>query len=288
MIYYIDRATGEKKQEKVYGEKALRFLYKRSIGRCFAKIIAHLPILSHLYGWWQSLPFTKRKVRAFVETFQLNVEEFAESIDTYRSFNAFFTRKLKPQARPIADTPLVLPADGRYLFYKNIEKADGFLVKGKKFNLSNLLQNERLAEQYREGSMILARLCPTDYHRFHFPCDCVPGTPRLINGPLFSVNPAATKRNIEILAENKRVITPLETEWGRALYIEVGATYVGSIHQTFTPEKPAKKGEEKGFFSFGGSSLILLFPPEQISIDPNLLKNSEQHLETLCLFGQPT
>ncbi|MCH9626828.1 MAG: Phosphatidylserine decarboxylase proenzyme 2 [Chlamydiales bacterium] len=285
-IRYLDRQSGELRTEKVYCEPAIRFLYGSPFGRFFARIVAGVPLFSKLYGWWQSLPLTKGKIAPFVKKFELDPGEFELPLSAYSSFNAFFTRKLKPEARPIGNG-LILPADGRYFFYQNIETCDGFVVKGKKFSLEQILGDRALAHSYASGSMILARLCPTDYHRFHFPCDCTPGPSRLINGPLYSVNPLATRERIDILAENKRMITHLQTkERGEILFIEVGATNVGSIHQTFTANQPYQKGDEKGFFSFGGSSLILLFQSDQIQIDPSLLTNSSQGIETLCLFGQ--
>ncbi len=285
-LLYIDRQTGETKKEAIYGESALRFLYSSSFGRFIAHIISSNSLVSSLYGWWQSLPLTKGKIAPFVKKFGVDASEFEKPLDAYDSFNAFFSRKLKPGARPLGEG-IVLPADGRYLFFQNIETCDGFLVKGKKFSLTQLLMNEELSEHYREGSMVLSRLCPTDYHRFHFPSNCIPSVPRLINGPLYSVNPIAVKQRIELLAENKRVITSLQTEqYGEILFIEIGATNVGSIHQTYTPGKNYKKGDEKGYFSFGGSSIILLFEPGKVKIDSNLLTNSSQGIETLCLFGQ--
>lgn len=286
-IHYIDRKTGASGNEKIYGEKSLRFLYSSHLGLFFARLLASTPLFSHLYGWWQTLPISKGKIVPFVKKFNIDASEFEKPLDAFTSFNDFFIRKLKPEVRPLAKG-VILPADGRYLFYQNIATCDGFLVKGKKFSLEQLIGENKLAENYRDGSMVLARLCPTDYHRFHFPCDCIPNKARLINGPLYSVNPLAVKRRIEILAENKRMITQLQTkEYGSLLFIEIGATNVGSIHQLYTPNKPYNKGEEKGFFSFGGSSIILLFQADRIKIDHQLLKNSSQSIETLCLFGQP-
>lgn len=285
-ILYIDRQTGQLKEEKVYGGAILAFLYGSRSGRFLASLIAFFPPISKFYGWWQSLPITKRKVLPFIENFHLDVSEFETPPERFDSFNAFFIRKLKPASRPLAEG-VILPADGRYLFYQNAHDCEGFFVKGKKFTLATLLKDEKLAQTYQFGTLILARLCPTDYHRFHFPCDCTPSAPRLINGPLYSVNPIALKQNIEILAENKRKITQLKTDfYGTILFIEVGATNVGSIHQTYTPNHRYKKGDEKGFFSFGGSSIILLFESDRIKIDQTLLINSSQHIETLCLFGQ--
>ncbi|MEZ5315301.1 MAG: archaetidylserine decarboxylase [Chlamydiales bacterium] len=287
ILFYRERNTGELKKEDIYGESALRFLYCSRLGRLLVKRLSSIPLISTLCGWWQSLPFTKRKIVPFIKKYKIDPSEFEKDIDAFPSFNDFFTRKLKKKARPLAKG-LILPADGRYLFHQNIKKCDGFLVKGKKFELTRLIGHPDLARIYEEGSMILARLSPTDYHRFHFPCDCLPNTAQLINGSLYSVNPISVRQRIEVFTENKRMITSLETaKHGRITYIEIGATAVGSIHQTYHPGKYYKKGDEKGFFSFGGSSLILLFEPDTIQIDSYLLENSSQKIETLCLFGQP-
>lgn len=210
-------------------------------------------------------------------------------MESFGSFNDFFIRTLKPSARPIDEDldVAILPADARYRVFSNIHSADGYWVKGKKFSLEKLIGDDTLAHKYLFGSMVFARLCPVDYHRFHFPFNCVPNKARLINGPLFSVNPIALKRNINIVTENKRMITELQTKnFGTVLYIEVGATYVGSIRQTYTPNQHYAKGDEKGYFEFGGSMLILLFPPFHIQFDQDLVNASERGIEVKGLLGQ--
>ena len=184
-------------------------------------------------------------------------------------------------------TQAVMPADARYLFFQDISKVDGFLVKGEKFDLPSLLNNDVLARSYTQGTMVMARLCPTDYHRYHFPCDCVPGDTQLINGYLYSVNPIALRKDIQIFTKNKRMICSLDTfKFGKVLFLEIGATNVGSIHETYQPHTFQPKGAEKGYFSFGGSSLILLFEPGKIQIDEDLLEATRKGYEMKCLFGQ--
>lgn len=286
-IFYIDRLTGERLEEDVYGEGALRFFYESSLGRFIGTFLAKFPPFSRFYGWLQRLSITKRNIVPFVLKYKINPAEFEHPIESYPSFDAFFTRTLKKEVRPLAEG-VVIPADGRYLCYQNIATCDGFVVKGKKFSLERLLGNPSLARSYAEGSMLIARLCPTDYHRFHFPLECTPSVPELINGPLYSVSPIAVKKNLAFLAENKRVITHLKTDaYGTVLFIEIGAMCVGSIHQTYSPNRLCKKGDEKGYFSFGGSSLVILFQKGYIHFAPDLILNSNQHLETFCLFGQP-
>lgn len=293
-IFYVDRVTKKVEKEKVYGHFFLKILYgdgvlSRLPSFFLLPLFARVHVLSKLYGAYQKSRFSRAKVKPFIRLFDVDASEFLDPVDSYCSFNDFFIRRLKVEARPIAkgDDVAILPADARYLVYPDIEKADGFWVKGKKFSLSKLLQDEKLAEQYKQGAMVIARLCPVDYHRFHFPCQALPGEARLINGPLFSVNPMALKRNIEILNENKRMITELQTKhFGKVLYIEVGATYVGTIRQTYSANEPYTKGEEKGYFEFGGSCLILLFEPHKIAFDQDLIEVSSQKREVRGLLGQ--
>ena len=133
---------------------------------------------------------------------------------------------------------------------------------------------------------MLSRLCPVDYHRFHFPVTGTPGPTRLINGPLFSVSPIALGRNLSYLWENKRTITKIKTEsLGTVLMLEIGATCVGTIEQTYQPDTPIHKGDEKGYFAFGGSSTIILFEPGKITLAKDLLEKSAQQIETYAKIG---
>jgi len=288
-IFYVDRATGKLCKEKIYYEKWLRFFYgEHALGAWIGTCIAKLPLFSRIVGFLQRTRFSKRKIQPFVKRYHISTEEALLPISQFQSFNDFFIRKLKPGARPIAPTVLTIPADGRYLLYPDLHTADGFLVKGDKFSLEALVADRTWAKHYKQGSLLIARLCPTDYHRFHFPCDCIPSPAKLINGWLHSVSPLALRHHISRLTENKRMLTFLHTQTcGTILFCEVGATNVGSIHQTYTPHQPYKKGDEKGFFSFGGSTLILLFEKNRISFSEDLILNSFQHIETLCLMGQP-
>ena len=252
-------------------------------------LFSRIHCLSRLYGRFQKSALSRFKIKPFIRAYKIDVSEFLEPVDSFASFNDFFIRHLKPERRPIAEghDVAILPADARYLVFQDIEKEEGFWIKGKKFSLKDLLQDEELAARYARGAMAIARLCPVDYHRFHFPSQCTPSQARLINGPLFSVNPKALKRNIEILSENKRMITSLHTpNFGKVQYIEVGATYVGSIHQTYILGKSYAKGEEKGYFSFGGSCLILLFEPNTIVFDSDLIQTSIKKMEVRGLLGQ--
>lgn len=293
-ILYIDRQTGQQQTEKVYKGRALHLLYGKSqlsrlLRPWLLPSLAKWPWFSRLYGYLQKHPFSARKIQPFIQKFGIDSSEFLDPVSSYRSFNDFFIRKLKPESRPIYSDPCtaVMPADGRYYFYADITNCPGFIVKGQKFELEALLGDAVLAKEFQGGSMVLVRLCPSDYHRFHFPCDCLPGPTKFINGWLYSVNPLAVKRNIHILTQNKRTLCELRTPlFGRVLYMEIGATNVGSIQETYTPNQWQSKGTEKGYFEFGGSALILLFAKNSIQFDADLLATTERGIEIRCLLGQ--
>ena len=290
-IRYLDRITGRVEKEEIYGEDTLRWLLRE--GRFFELLRScafgsTLP--SRLYGLWQKMPWTRRRIRPFVERFDLDPSEFLKPLEAFSSFDDFFTRRLKEGARPIDPerNGACIPADGRYLVYSDLLQLGKFPVKGELFDLKRLLRDRQLAQKYASGSLVIGRLCPIDYHRFHFPCACLPSESRPIQGPLWPVNPLALRKRPSILVENKRVFTLLETElFGEILYIEVGAVCVGSIHQTYLPQKAQAKGAEKGYFSFGGSTLLLLFKKNRIRFERDLLEASKRGLEMRCLLGQP-
>lgn len=287
-IRYFNRHTGNFQTEQVYGEGFLRWSYGNPLGAISLAAFVKRPFFSKWYGRRMDKPESAARVRPFIAQYGLDPEDFAQAPESYQSFNEFFYRKLKPTARPIDadESSVVFPADGRHLGFQRASDIAGVFVKGQKFDLSALLGDGELAARYADGSLILSRLCPVDYHRFHFPIAGTPGETRLIEGPLFSVNPIALRQRLAYLWTNKRAITELQTErFGTVLCLEIGATCVGTIEQTFTPGKPVAKGEEKGYFAFGGSSTLILFEPGVVQLEADLLENSAQQIELYARIG---
>ena len=287
-ITFFNRSTGQIEQEAIYGEAPLRFAYEHPVGRMALELFVKRSLFSRWYGWRMDRPASRDRVLPFIEKYHLDTREFAAPPESFATFNEFFYRKLKPASRPIDATPgtLTFPADGRHLGFQNVSELDGIFVKGQRFSLPELLQDPALAERYAHGTLILSRLCPVDYHRFHFPAAGTPGPTRLLNGPLYSVNPIALRRNISYLWQNKRCLTPLETtDHGTILLMEIGATNVGSILQTHPPGQPAAKGAEKGYFAFGGSSTLTLFEPGRITLAEDLRQHSAHQRELYARMG---
>lgn len=274
--------------ERVFGEGWLRFAYENPAGRLFVWLLARRAIFSQYYGHKMRQTESALKILPFISKYEVDVDEFAKSPFDYKTFNEFFYRALKPEARPIAEGEKIatLPADGRHLAFQDIQAAAGFYVKGSKFSFAELLGSEDHAKQFAGGAMLISRLCPVDYHRFHFPVNGIPGESRLINGWLYSVSPVALRRRLRYLIENKRVVTLIESpEFGKVAMVEVGATNVGNIQQSFVPGRAVKKGEEKGLFAFGGSCVITIFQRGRIRFDADLVAQSENHLEIYARMG---
>ena len=285
-IRFFNRHTGQMETEQVYGEGFLKFSYQHPLGMIPLHLMVKRAGFSRWYGKRMDDPATKAKVAPFIANYGLDPAEFADSPESYRTFNEFFYRKLKPEARPVADSTAVFPADGRHLGFQTASQIEGVFVKGQKFDLGKLLGDDALAARYADGSLVLSRLCPVDYHRFHFPATGTPGETKVINGPLFSVSPIALRLRLSYLWENKRTLTKLETaDLGTVLLLEIGATCVGSIIQTFTPGKPVTKGEEKGYFAFGGSSTITIFEPGAVKLADDLVEWSAKQTELYAKVG---
>jgi phosphatidylserine decarboxylase len=286
-ITFYNRYSGEIETEQIYGEKPLRWVYESCTGKLSLEMFVKRPFFSAFYGYRMSKAASRSRVAPFIANYGLDPDEFADPPDSYQSFNEFFYRKLKPDARPICASQgdIAFPADGRHLAVADLGSGDRFFVKGQKFDLPTLLGSESLAQRYAGGSLVLSRLCPVDYHRYHY---CAAGTAsktHSLNGPLYSVSPIALRKNVDYLWRNKRTLTEIETpNFGTILQMEIGATNVGSINQTAKPGA-ISKGQEKGYFAFGGSAVITVFEAGKIRLADDLLQNSADCREVYAHMG---
>jgi phosphatidylserine decarboxylase len=284
-IRYYDRQSGMLKTEKVAGEKWLVWLYNNPVGEATLWALAKRKVVSSMYGNSMDRPSSTKKIQPFVE--ELDIDMSIAQKQEFSSFNDFFTRKLKNNARPVdtSSTVAVSPADGKILAYANISNSD-FIIKGTRFDVVSFLNNARLAQKYLDGTLVVIRLAPFDYHRFHFPMSGSVSPVTRIEGDYYSVNPLALRKMAEIFCLNKREFTILSNPlFGDVVMMEVGATMVGSIIQTYTGNS-VRKGDEKGYFKFGGSTVVLLFEKNKIRIDDDLLMNTLKGYETVIKEGE--
>lgn len=286
-VMYFNRSTSRLEREDIYGERWLRWFYETKPGKALTeRLLAH-PAVSRLYGKTQDTRWSARKVDAFVRKFQIPMHEYEDQ--SFRSFNEFFIRRFKPGMRPFAQEPSVLPAfcEARYFAFEKTGGDESFPIKGALLTARELLGDADRGRPFAGGPLLLARLCPTDYHRFHFPDDGRILEQARIAGPLHSVNPLALAFKPDILMTNERQVSILETRnLGLLAYVEVGATCVGKIVQTHPLEKPFRRGDEKGYFLFGGSTVVVMGEPGAWKPDADLLKHTRNGRETWLKLGE--
>lgn len=288
-IEFLNRYTGRTEVEAIYGERWLRWAYETPLGKLSLHLLAKRALFSRWYGWRMDQPASRAKIAPFVRCYGLDPSEFAEPPESFRTFNAFFFRRLRPGARPIHSDPkaVVFPADGRHLGFADLSRATSFFVKGQRFDLQRFLGgDETWLRRYAGGAAVFSRLCPVDYHRYHFPVPGVATPVRLQDGWLWSVNPVALRQNLGYLWENRRWLCEIyETPAGRVLMVEIGATNVGSAVHTFPAGQPFTKGTEKGYFRFGGSAVLTLFEPDRVRLCEDLLNASAEGRELYAHVG---
>jgi phosphatidylserine decarboxylase len=244
-------------------------------------------------------PASVKNIESFVHTYNLQTDELLEpDLTKYKTFNEFFYRKLKPDARPVQNpedpAQISSAADCRLVVYPSIDLAKKFWVKGDEFTLPKLLNVEpgsATAKAFEGSALAIFRLAPADYHRFHSPIDAEIGDFVHVPGNYYTVNPQAVNEvDFDVFTANTRSVLNLKhTQTGLPVaFVAIGALLVGSIVFTKGAEKGStvKKGEELGYFAYGGSTVIAVFSPGVIEFDADLLKNSEERvIETLMKVG---
>lgn len=293
-IQYFNRYSGQIETEKVYGDAFVKAMYKTSLGKILAPIVTSR-YLSKAYGQLQSNMFTQLKVPGFVKSYKINLDEYepgsvqvGNQTLSYRNFNEFFIRKFKPGIRVFEQTLATMPAfsEARYFGHSTINNELKVPVKGKFLGAIELIGDKKLANDFVGGPLLIARLCPVDYHRYHYPDNGTTVKAFQIKGGFHSVNPLALRMKENIFIENERRVAILQTEnFGKLAYIEVGATCVGKIVQTFDEDQPFQRGDEKGYFLFGGSTVIVLGEPGFWTPSEDILTNTAKGLETYIKLG---
>lgn len=288
-IRYINRKTGEMLQEIVPGEMWLKWLYYNPFGKVALQGLVKRKFVSQWYGRKMDKPASKAKIPGFIKSLQIDMSEVLCPANDFSTFNEFFIRRLKPEARPVdrKDDAIVSPADGKALGFSKVDGIDTFFAKGQEFSIKELLQDQSLSNRYAGGTMLLFRLAPADYHRFHFPADGRITKSTRIHGAYYSVSPHAVKNRMKVYWENTREYSILKTgNAGDIIICEVGATMVGSIVQSYAPDTDVIKGDEKGWFAFGGSTVIILFEKGRVQVDADILENTKKGYETSIRMGE--
>jgi len=295
-ITVIDRTTGLTLIEHIpkYIKVAMKLMYGSFASHATQSflIIRLLHHMSAKQGKAMDDPRSKKKIPEFVHTYLLDTDELLRPVTEFGTFNEFFFRELKLGARVVAEPDnnavAVSPADARSVVFGSLSEATRIWIKGSEFSIGKLLgpQFADIAEQFVDGSLLISRLAPQDYHRFHIAVTGRIARRAEIDGALYTVNPTAINRHINVFVENKRVVNEVHTaDFGTVMVIAVGATIVGSINFTVPVGGEVRKGQELGYFAFGGSTCLTLFQKDKIKFDEDLLRNTSLGLETLLKVG---
>lgn len=299
-LLIFDRNSGMMLHEHIpwYIKVALKSMYRSGVGRKMAqtsKVRSMLVAQSVGEGKKMNDPSSKSKIAGFIEQYGLDVNEIRDPIESFPHFNAFFYRHLKPGVRPVDglddDSIVVSPADCRMSVFKKMTDATKVWVKGSDFTVEKLLgPRQDLLPYFTNPTLVIARLAPQDYHRVHFPVSGTMGKITEISGTLYTVNPVAVRQEINVYTENVRHILELNTDkFGKVIMIMVGATMVGSVNVNPQFKKEGtrfEKGEDAGYFAFGGSTTLLLFQPGSVTLDQDLVDFSTKPIEVLLRVGQ--
>ncbi|KAH7926404.1 hypothetical protein BV22DRAFT_1009175 [Leucogyrophana mollusca] len=293
--FVIDRQSGERFFESmpIYARLGMHLLF---YGKEQVKVLEKNKRIEELLkeqsvreGRIYDSPESFKSIQSFIATYKINTEELLEPAVTphnYPTFNSFFYRKLRPGARTVenADDPNAFcsAADSRLVVYQTIDLAQKFWVKGDEFTLPKLLhldESDDICKSLDGGSLAIFRLAPADYHRFHCPVDAkVLGNAKDIPGQYYTVNPqAVNEEGFDVFSMNRRSVIYLEHNVTKKViaYVAVGALLVGSVKWTVGENAEVKRGDELGYFAYGGSTVLAIFPPGVIEFDSDLAQNSE-------------
>lgn len=297
-IFVQDRRTGKLIEEKIptYIRLGIRLLHQNVVtyrtAVDFSYIRSILQSMTIQQGKKYDHPSSVANIPGFIKYHKLPVHEILDPLSSFKSFNEFFYRRIKlseyrPLHSPENSCVTVSPADCRLNVFSSVSEATRLWIKGINFNLQSLLQDQELAQYFDGGALVIARLAPQDYHRFHSPVDGKVVANYHIPGTYFTVNPMAVRQKVDVYTENARTVTLIESpQFGKVAFVSIGAMMVGSIVITTSIGAELKRMDEVGYFAFGGSTVVLLYPRSaNVQFDSDLLANSNQQLETLIKVG---
>lgn len=297
-ILVQDRSTGIILEEKmsVAVRLGIRLLYRGLDKAKSKRVRILLRKLSVKQGMKFDAPRLKADIVSFIKFHKLDLSECVKTDPAqFDTFNEFFYRKLREGTRPIEgpETVVTSPADCRCTTFTSVNEATELWIKGRNFTLAKLfngnfngLESTSLYDP-KACCIGIFRLAPQDYHRFHSPVTGVIGRIKYIEGEYYTVNPMAIRSDLDVYGENVRVIVPIQTqEFGTVVMVAVGAMMVGSTVITVEEGATVARGDEVGYFKFGGSTILLLFEKKRVQFDSDIVENSKLCIETLVRVGQ--
>lgn len=272
MKYY--NRDGKLVEEKDYLNEFLKRAYKTDLGiKCMKGLTK--PKVSKVSGKLLNTKLSKMLIVPFLNISNIDMEQYEDR--EYTSYNDFFTRKIKEGYRTFSTKPLDLcsPCDGKLSVYR-IDDNCLFNIKNTSYTIEELLKNENLANRFKLGYLAILRLSVDNYHRYSYIDDGHKSKNYKIPGFFYSVDPAALEKH-KVFKENQREYSVIKTQnFGTIVQMEVGATMVGKIHNLHE-EKDVKRGEEKGYFEFGGSTIVLIFERNTVEFCAKYINSIYEH-----------
>ena len=281
-MMYISRERNSTENIVTQSPKSLDFLYNTLIGRLILKVLV-TKFVSNLVALFMNSRFSKRKIKKFIDKNDINIYEYDDR--KYVSYNDFFTRKVISSKRPInaSKDVLISPCDSKLIAYK-IEDDLTLNIKGSYYSIDTLI-DQNIMEEYKGGYALVFRLSTDNYHRYCYIDSGVKSDNYSIKGVLHTVQPISLS-HYNFYKTNSREWTILNTtNFDKVIQVEIGALCIGKIKNNHK-EYEFKKGEEKGYFEFGGSTIVLLIKKNVISLDEDIYNNSKENIETIVKYGQ--
>lgn len=283
MMKYCTR-DGVVTQSDTGQDRLLSAIYKSVLGRMAIRPLT-APVISVCVGHFLDSPLSKMLIKPFIKSSGIDMSIYEER--EFCSYNDFFTRKVKPQCRPVDmdSSHIISPCDAKISAYP-IKDGSIFHIKSSSYSIESLTHSKKLAKKYANGTCVILRLAVDDYHRYIYLDTGVKSKNYVINGCLHTVNPAAVEQ-VPVYKENTRQFCLIHTQhFGDILQMEVGAMMVGRICNHHMEACAVTRGQEKGCFEFGGSTIVLLFENGKAVIDEDLFKNTENGCETVVRMGE--
>ena len=289
-VLVYDRADESLVSEPILGDCWMRLAYSFPVRPVARRTLFRYSVFSRLMGLYADSRLSRRKIAKTIESLGIDASEFEKAPGDFCTFNDFFTRRLKPECRPYDAAPeaLCAPADSRVACCRKLTPGTAFEIKGMRFDLRRLFGDpgESYVQMFEGGDAVVCRLSPADCHRYAFPVASRILKNWRLDGRLDSVNPVALRLGFPIFEENRREISILDgRRFGIVAYIEIGAFAVGGIVQTYGGIEVAKM-QEKGYFEFGGSTIVLLFQEGKVQMDDDLIAHSNDGYETIVKMGE--
>ncbi len=260
----------------------LSFLYNNFFGRLITKILCRR-FISELGRIYMNSSLSKPRIAKLIKANNIDMNDYEQK--EFSSFNEFFIRKIAQGKRTInfEDKAVISPADSKLTVY-DINEDSFYNIKGCSYSIKTLLNDDELAKEFLGGKCFVYRLTVDNYHRYCYPDNGKVVLNKFIKGVYHTVNPIALVK-YDVYGKNCRELTVLDTEnFGRVAFVEVGAMMVGKINNHKVSE--FKRGEEKGYFSFGGSTIVVLYKKDTVKVDKDIAENSSKDIETTVLYGE--